>query len=125
MVANNGRDVIVVGGGIIGSLTAYLLARQGLKVTIIEADAVGSHASGFAFGGMSALEGAGIPEPLLEFSIWSLRQHEHLAAELKEASGVDNQFQVTESLKLAFDETSVSDYKERLSWQKQVDSFKV
>ncbi len=125
MVANNHRDVIVVGGGIVGCLTAYLLARQGLKVTILEADAVGSHASGFAFGGMSALEGAGIPEPLLEFSVWSLRQHQPLAAELKEASGVDNQFQVTEALKLAFDDASVSAYKERLTWQEQVPSFKV
>ena len=125
MVANNPRDVIVVGGGIVGALTAYLLAREGLKVTILEADAVGSHASGFAFGGMSALDGAGIPEPLLEFSLWSLRQHRPLTAELKEASGVDNQFQLTETLKLAFDDTAVSAFKERLSWQKQVDGFKV
>ena len=124
-MTNNSRDVIVVGGGIVGCLTAYLLARQGLKVTVMEADSVASHASGFAFGGMSALEGAGVPEPLLQFSVWSLRQHQPLAAELKEASGVDNQFQETASLKLAFDDTSVFEYKERLSWQKQVDGFKV
>ena len=124
-MTNNSRDVIVVGAGIVGCLTAYLLACQGLRVTVLEADSAGSHASGFAFGGMSALEGAGIPEPLLEFSVWSLRQHQPLAAELKEASGVDNQFQETESLKLAFDDTSVLEYKERLSWQNQVDGFKV
>ena len=64
-MATDRRDVIVVGGGIIGCLTAYLLAREGLKVTIIEADSVGSHASGFAFGGLGPLEGAGIPHPLL------------------------------------------------------------
>ena len=125
MVANNPRDVIVVGGGIVGTLTAYLLAREGLKVTLMESDAVGSHASGFAFGGMSALEGAGIPEPLLEFSVWSLRQHRPLAEELKEASGVDNQYQAGETLKLAFDDTSVSAYKEALQWQKQVAGFQV
>ena len=125
MVADNSRDVIVVGGGIIGALTAYLLARQGLKVTLMEADAVGSHASGFAFGGMSALEGAGIPEPLLDFTVWSFRQHQPMAAELKEASGVDNQFQIGETLKLAFDETSVLAYKESLKWQKQVAGFQV
>ena len=61
-MATDRRDVIVVGGGIIGCLTAYLLAREGLKVTIIEADSVGSHASGFAFGGLGPLEGAGIPD---------------------------------------------------------------
>ena len=52
------RDVVIVGGGIIGSLTAYLLARGGLKVAVLEADSVGSHASGFAFGGLGPLEGA-------------------------------------------------------------------
>ena len=43
-MATDRGDVIIVGGGIIGCLTAYLLAREGLKVTIIEADSVGSHA---------------------------------------------------------------------------------
>jgi glycine oxidase len=124
-VANNIRDVIVVGGGIVGCLTAYLLARQGLKVTVLEADAVGSHASGFAFGEMGAMEGAGLPEPLLEFSVWSFRRHQPLAAELKEASGVDNNFQVSERLKLAFDEDSALSYKEDLKWQKQVPGFQV
>ena len=124
-MATNHKDVIVVGGGIIGCLTAYLLTRQGLTVTLLEADAIASHASGFAFGGMAPLEGAGIPDPLLDFSVWSLRQHQPLAAELQEASGVDNQFQVGETLKLAFDETSVLEYKERLKWQSQVDGFRV
>ena len=52
-------DAIVVGGGIVGCLTAYLLAREGLSVTLLEADAVGSHASGFAFGELGVLDGAG------------------------------------------------------------------
>ena len=63
------RDVIVIGAGIVGCLTGYLLAKQGLKVTILEADSVGSHASGFAFGGLGPLDGSGIPDPLLEFSV--------------------------------------------------------
>ena len=68
------RDVVIVGGGIVGCLTAYFLAQQGLSVTILEKDSVGSHASGFAFGEMGAVEGAGIPDPLLDFSLWSLLQ---------------------------------------------------
>ena len=119
------RDVIVVGGGIVGSLTAYLLARQGLKTTLLEADAVGSHASGFAFGEMGALEGAGIPDPLLDFSLWSLQRHQTLAMELKELSGVDNQFQVCGRLKLAFDEQTAQTYLKELEWQRQVKEIEV
>ena len=124
-MANNTRDVIVVGGGIVGCLTAYLLASQGLKVTVLEADATGSHASGFAFGEMGALEGSGIPDPLLDFSVWSLRRHQLLASELKEASGVNNQFQVHGRLKLAFDEGQVLAYKEDLKWQQNVNGLHV
>ncbi len=119
------KDVIIVGGGISGCLTAYLLAREGLKVTVVEADSVGSHASGFAFGEMGALEGAGIPDPLLDFSVWSLQRHQLLSQELKDASGVDNQFQFTNRLSLAFDEAGVALLKQNLSWQGQVDAFTV
>ena len=38
-MANNRQHAVVVGGGIVGNLTAYLLASQGLKVPVIEADA--------------------------------------------------------------------------------------
>ena len=120
-----GRDVVVVGGGIIGCLTAYLLASRGLKVTVVEADSVGSHASGFAFGEMGALQGAGIPDPLLGFSVWSLQRHHSLAKELKDLSGVDNQFRFCSRLKLAFEEEAVQSYHRDLEWQREVKDFKV
>ena len=49
--------VIVVGGGIVGLSTAYFLGQMGVKSVLIERDSVGSHASGFAYGGISALGG--------------------------------------------------------------------
>jgi len=124
-LATDRRDVIIVGGGIIGCLTAYLLAREGLKVTIIEADSVGSHASGFAFGGLGPLEGAGIPDPLLGFSVWCLERHASLAPELEEASGVDTQFHLRDRLILAFDDSEVRRAKEEIAWQKDVKGFHV
>lgn len=124
-MTDNARDVIVVGGGIVGCLTAFLLAMDGLKVTLLEADSVGSHASGFAFGEMGALEGSGIPDPLLDFSVWSLQRHQSLSQEFKDASGVDNQFQITNRLTLAFDEDSVAQLKKNLAWQQNVEAFKV
>ena len=124
-MASDHRDVIIVGGGIIGCLTAYFLGKQGLKTALLEADAVGSHASGFAFGEMGALEGAGIPNPLLEFSLWSLSRHYTLAMELKDVSGVDNQFQFGNRLKLAFDESEALSYQKQLEWQRKVKELDV
>ena len=78
------RDVVIVGGGIVACLTGYLLGRNGYKVTILEADSLGSHASGFAFGGLDPLTGVGIPFPLLEFSLWCYGRHRGLARELND-----------------------------------------
>ena len=119
------RDVVIVGGGIVGCLTGYLLAKEGLKVTLFEADSVGSHASGFAFGEMGATEGAGIPDPLLDFSIWSLQRHITLAAELKSVSGVDNQHQICNRLKLAFTPEEAADCRKDLQWQQKVKELQV
>ncbi len=43
-------DVIIVGGGLMGSSTAFFLRQQGVSVTLIERDRVGQHASGTNFG---------------------------------------------------------------------------
>ncbi|MBO3088215.1 NAD(P)/FAD-dependent oxidoreductase [Cellulomonas dongxiuzhuiae] len=40
------RDVVVVGGGLLGCATAHLLAREGAAVTLLERDQVNRHASG-------------------------------------------------------------------------------
>ncbi len=94
------RDAIVIGAGIVGCLTSYLLAKRGLKATILEADSVGSHASGFAFGGLGPLDGSGIPDPLLEFSVWCFQRHVTIAQELFESTGIDTQFHLSDRLNL-------------------------
>jgi glycine/D-amino acid oxidase-like deaminating enzyme len=53
--ANSG--VVIIGGGIAGMATAYYLAKAGIRSTVIERDGLASHASGFAYGGLSG----GIP----------------------------------------------------------------
>ena len=84
---NAARDVVVIGAGIVGSMSSYLLSRRGLKVTMMEADTLGSHASGFAFGGLDPLHGMGLPEPLLDFSLYCFGRHWSMARELQGATG--------------------------------------
>ncbi len=118
-------DVLVVGAGIAGCLTAYLLAKSGASVTILEADSVGSHASGFAFGGLGPLEGAGIPDTILDFSIWCFQRHISLYEELKEETGIDTQFHLRDRLNLAFTEEEAKTQKLAIAWQSQLPGFRV
>lgn len=46
-------DVVVVGAGLTGCLTAYALAAAGVKVTVLEADRIGRGATAFASGWIS------------------------------------------------------------------------
>lgn len=124
-MSTQSSDVVVVGGGIVGCLSAYNLARRGMKVTVLETDSVGSHASGFAFGGLDPLTGIGLPDPLLEFSLFSYGRHRSLARELHEATGIDPQFEVRERLNLAFDDDGVRAAQRDLEWMKDVRGFDV
>ena len=50
------RDVVIVGGGIMGTSTAYQLARAGVtKVTVLESGVLGGGSSAKPLGGVRAL----------------------------------------------------------------------
>ncbi len=122
-MTNRDRSVVIIGGGIVGCLSGYLLSRRGFSVTLMETDTLGSHASGFAFGGLDPLTGAGLPEPLLEFSLFCYGRHRYLAHDFRESVGIDCQFQVRDRLNLAFDEAEVADAQEALTWMPSVQGF--
>lgn len=65
-------DVAVIGGGLIGSSTALQLAKQGLRVTIIEKATPGRHASGVNAGGLRRLNRnpAEIPLAVAAAEMW-------------------------------------------------------
>ena len=50
MIDNAGYDVVIIGGGIIGSAAAYYLSRGGFKVIVVDRTGVGSQASFHATG---------------------------------------------------------------------------
>jgi len=118
-------DVVIVGGGIAGMTTAYYLAKSGVPSVVVERDAIGSHASGFAYGGLSPLSGFGIPGPLADIAQDGMRLHRELSKSLLEDTGIDVDFRVRSSLALAFTEAEVRRLKTALPWQQQAPDFTV
>lgn len=55
MPGDRQADVCIVGGGITGVTAAYLLARSGKKVILIDCDAVGSGATGYTTAFLSSI----------------------------------------------------------------------
>ena len=100
-------DVVIVGGGAAGCATAYYLAKQGIKSTIIERDGIASKASGFSAGLLNPLQGERVPGPLAPLAIKSFRMHREIWPELLE-SGVDFEPEIISGVAVAYDESEIA-----------------
>src|SRR5436305_15272596 len=66
------HDVAIIGGGLVGTWTAYFLRKRGHSVAVIEKGAVGSQASDVNFGNVR-LEGrhpSEVPLALRAHALW-------------------------------------------------------
>src|SRR5256886_12150691 len=124
-MAKSSADVVIVGGGIAGMTTAYYLAKSGVPSVVVERDAIGSHASAFAYGGLSPLSGFGIPGPLAEIAQDGMQLHRELSKSLLEETGIDVDFRVRSSLALAFTEADVRRLHVALPWQQKQPGYAV
>ena len=110
------QNVIVVGGGVVGCATSYYLAAAGVQVTLIERDTIGSHASGFAYGGLTPVMGLVIDDPLIPLSNLSDRLHSELAQILPEETGIDTEYRAKTSLTLATNSSSETKLRAAFEW---------
>jgi len=110
--------VVIVGGGIVGIATAYYLGRKGIRSTIIERDSVGSHASGFAYGGLSPTGETGASgqlTPGAQLTNEGMRLHRELSQSLPEESGINIEYRERPSVALTFTDEEVKAAKERVA----------
>ncbi|GLQ77508.1 sarcosine oxidase subunit beta [Mesorhizobium huakuii] len=95
-------DVIVLGGGLMGTASAYFLARRGARVTLIDRNRIGTGATVASFGNIRR---TGRHLSQLPLAHRSLR----LWGEAEEMLGRDVEFRATGHIRLIFDEGSLAD----------------
>ena len=110
-------DVVVIGAGVVGCSVAYYLAREGVSVTLLEQDAIGSGASAHATGSLSLLGAEFSPGPSFEMARASYAEFPGLVQELESATGMDLLYQRRPSLRLALDDDEAGTIRELMAWQ--------
>ena len=104
----NESDVLIIGGGLHGSSSAFHIARRGVNVTVLEADYVGRHASGVNAGGVRTL---GRPLPEIPLALMS-REIWH---NIVDTIGDDCGFVASGQLKIAETEAELDECRERVA----------
>ena len=100
------RDVIVVGGGVIGLAVAWRAAQRGLDVELFERDVLGAGASHAAAGMLAPIaeaEHGDAGRRLLELGLESVRRWPEFAAELAEVACTESALRLTGTLVVARD----------------------
>ena len=114
-------DVVIIGGGAIGSSIAYRLTSQGVSVTVIERDSIGNHASGFALGLLNPTNETGNIESL---NHQSYDMHREMLDRVQEESGVDAQVLTMPHIELALEEIEIPALKAEKDRIEQFPGFK-
>ena len=83
-MVQNGFDVVVVGGGIVGCSAAFSLGRRGLRVALVERGRIGGGATGSSFCWINATSKVA-DEAYHRLNAMGARLHRELAVEFGEA----------------------------------------
>ncbi len=100
--------MVIVGGGIIGCLTAFYLSRRGLSSVVIEADGIASGASGTSAGWLTPYSHENDPA-MLALSPATLRLHAQLHEILPNMTGIDHGYQPDPYLRCAVTEGGIAE----------------
>jgi glycine oxidase len=86
-------DILIVGGGLIGCGAAYELTKAGLTVAVVERGSPGCEASSAGAGMLAPQAESSAANPLLALGLASKALYPDLAAELRDRTGVDVEYQ--------------------------------
>ena len=118
MQSKQTKDAVVIGAGAVGCAVALRLAQRGIITHVIERDDIAFNASGYAWGGLSAHFGSGVPGPMTKHYRDAIEKHiEHYEQVSPEASE-DWELQRVTSMSLADDETTARDLAKDVDWMR-------
>ncbi|MCE8043492.1 glycine oxidase ThiO [Halomonas daqingensis] len=98
------QDVLIIGGGVIGMMTAWQLAEAGCSVTLVERRRCGEEASWAGGGIVSPLYPWRYSEPVSSLSRYAEHEYPQLAARLFEETGIDPEYRQKGLLYLRVDD---------------------
>ncbi|WP_027967166.1 glycine oxidase ThiO [Halomonas halocynthiae] len=109
------KDFLVIGGGVIGMMTAWQLAEAGHGVALVERGRCAGEATWAGGGIISPLYPWRYSAPISQLASWSEGRYAGLAARLVEETGIDPEFRQKGLLYL-----DVEDEDEAIKWARQV-----
>jgi glycine oxidase len=112
-------DVLIVGGGIVGSAIAWRLAKDGLVVTLLEKGPIGREASWAAGGMLTPVHLAEYPPALAGACGASLALYEPLCREIAPLSTTDPEYRVTGLLLLVTDDAGDEAARMLEAWKRE------
>ncbi len=111
-------SVLIVGGGLVGCLSALRIAQAGARVTVLERAVPGAEASSAAAGILAAHSEAAGPGAAYDLGCESLGLYARLADELRDLVGVDVEYRRCGVLEIARDETMLDELDRKFAWQR-------
>jgi glycine oxidase len=110
--------VVIVGAGLIGSLSALRLAEAGAEVEVLERAVPGAEASSAAAGILAAQSEAVGDDPRFALTLASRDLHASLATQLRAQVGVDVGHRVCGVTEAARDDAHLQELAHRVQWQR-------
>lgn len=105
------RDVVVIGGGVIGVSVAYHLAGHNIRVCLVDKQQPGREASAAAAGILAATSGGSKTGPMYQLKSASHALYPAIIRELEERTGIDIEYQTPGLLEILLTEADEQRYR--------------
>ncbi len=109
-------DVLIIGGGIMGTSAAWELSRHGARCLVLERSVPGAEASSAAAGILGAQAEAHAPGPMTDLCLASRARYEKFAATLSKETNIDVGYRKCGVLRVGFERKAVGALAQATAW---------